>query len=79
MLRNHGARIARKVLSNTVLIVSQLTFCTAFDATTFYLSANGESPYLGALALINVSLAPLGGGEGDSVSTGGYALTPGAP
>jgi hypothetical protein len=79
IVRNHRARIARRVLSNTALILSRLTFCAAFDATTFYLTANGEISYLGALALINVSPAPWDGGEGDSVSTGGYALTPGAP
>jgi hypothetical protein len=34
MVHNHGARIARRLLSNTALIVSRLTFYAAFDATT---------------------------------------------
>jgi hypothetical protein len=79
IVRNHGARIARRLLSNTALIVSRLTFYAAFDATTFYLTAKGEISYLGALALINVSPAPWSCGEGGSVSTSGYALTLGAP
>jgi ABC-type dipeptide/oligopeptide/nickel transport system permease component len=34
MVHNHGARIARRLLSNTAMIVSRLTFYAAFDATT---------------------------------------------
>jgi hypothetical protein len=79
IVRNHGARIARRLLSNTALIVSRLTFYAAFDATTFYLTANGEISSLDALALIHVPPAPWGGGEGGSVNTGGDALTLGAP
>ena len=50
--------IVRRLLLNTALIVSRLTFYAAFDAMTFSLTANGEISYLGALGLINVLPAP---------------------
>ena len=44
IVRNHGARIARRLLSNTALIVSRLTFYAAFDATTGRKSAPRIGP-----------------------------------